>query len=65
MVKHMQKIEKNYNNIIPIELRDRYCLLFGNNVMEHYETEEEALLSLKKSCLVMVLVFPTVEKKIH
>ena len=34
----------NIHNIIPIELRNKYCLLFGNHVLVHADTYSDILI---------------------
>lgn len=58
MIEHMKHLTDHYYEYVPLELRHRYCLLFGKHVMENYESEEEALNAMHNSCLSMVLAYP-------
>lgn len=62
--RYCNDLEENYNDIIPPTHRDKYCLLFGHNIMHTASTLEEAV-SLAESAatkhVLLVIVKPSKE----
>ncbi len=41
-LRYLQQLQSNIQNIIPLDKKNRYCLLFGKQIISDFETWEEA-----------------------